>query len=227
MKYEDDMNIEFATHALASCTNPDAVLAALDHDLQEFKDYRDRKEGLRKWLKPILHLIGSLSEAAGETVGVVPVPFARAGFISLGVLVQAAKNVSARYDCIIDLCELLHSLLERLRVYISAQLPDGGSGIVIWILAHRLSVFAFMTKEIKHTRIGTYLRTLIGRTDVQNALKKLNDLIGAEQSMGVASAMICSREILDHVHGLVLADKDALAQLENNLQKAMQTMEGT
>ncbi|KAJ7875826.1 hypothetical protein B0H13DRAFT_2549456 [Mycena leptocephala] len=207
MKYEDDMNIEFATHALASCTNPDAVLAALDHDLQEFKDYRDRKEGLRKWLKPILHLIGSLSEAAGETVGVVPVPFARAGFISLGVLVQAAKN--------------------RLRVYISAQLPDGGSGIVIWILAHRLSVFAFMTKEIKHTRIGTYLRTLIGRTDVQNALKKLNDLIGAEQSMGVASAMICSREILDHVHGLVLADKDALAQLENNLQKAMQTMEGT
>jgi hypothetical protein len=52
--------------------------------------------------------------------------------------------------------------------------------------------------------LGAYLRTLIGRTDVQNALKKLNDLIGAEQSMGVASAMVFSREILDHLHGLVL-----------------------
>ncbi|KAJ7900422.1 hypothetical protein B0H13DRAFT_2517933, partial [Mycena leptocephala] len=155
----------------------------------------------------MLHLIGSLSEAAGETAGAVPVPFARAGFVALGVLVQAAKNVSARYDCIIDLCELLHSFLERLRVYMSAQLPNDMREIVIRMLAHLLSVFALMTKEIKHTRIGAYLRTLIGRTDVQNALKKLNDLIGAEQSMGVASAMVFSREILDHLHGLVLAQR--------------------
>jgi hypothetical protein len=92
MKYEDDMNIEFATHALASCTNPDAVLAALDHDLQEFKDYRDRKEGLRKWLKPILHLIGSLSEAAGETVGVV----VRTAFLAIVSSTDARRGSLSR-----------------------------------------------------------------------------------------------------------------------------------
>ncbi|KAJ6549563.1 ankyrin repeat-containing domain protein [Mycena vulgaris] len=224
-KYEDNTKIKFTTHALAACNNPDAVLDALDRDLQEFKDYRDKKERLRKWLKPMLHLIGSLSEAAGEAAG-VHVPFAKAGFIALGVLVQAAKNVSARYDCIIDLCELFHSFLERLRVYMSGQLPNDMRGIVIRMLAHLLSVFALVTKEIKHTRIGSYLRTLIGRTDVQDALKKLNDLIGAEQSMGAAHAMAFSQKILDHVHGLVLADKDAatvLAQLKNDLQKAMQS----
>jgi hypothetical protein len=74
-KYEDDTKIKFATHALASCKNPDAVLDALDHDLQEFKDYRNKKERLRKWLKPMLHLIGSLSETAGEAAGVVRTPF--------------------------------------------------------------------------------------------------------------------------------------------------------
>ncbi|KAJ6572494.1 hypothetical protein DFH09DRAFT_1362444 [Mycena vulgaris] len=223
-KYEDDTRIKFATHALAGCNNPDAVLDALDRDLREFKDYRDKKKKLRKWLKPMLHLISSLSETAGEAAG-VPVPFAKAGFVALGVLVQAAKNVSARYDSIIDLCELLHSFLERLRVYMSTQLPDNMQEVVIRILVHLLSVFALMTKEVKHNRFGSYLRTLIGQTDVQDALKKLNDLIGAEQSMGVASAMVFSREILDHLHGLVL-NKDAvvaLGQLKNDLQEAMQS----
>ncbi|KAJ7059439.1 hypothetical protein C8F01DRAFT_1231926 [Mycena amicta] len=223
-KYEDNTKIKFATHALAACTHPDAVLDALDRDLQEFKDYRDKKERLRKWLKPMLHLIGSLSEAAGEAAG-MHVPYAKAGFVALGVLVQAAKNVSARYDSIIDLCELLHSFLERLRVYLSVHLPENMQEVVVRILAHLLSVFGLATKEIKHNRFGSYLRTLIGQTDVQEMLKKLNDLIEAEQSMGVANAMVFSREILDHVQGLVLADKDTasiLAHLDEDLQKAMQ-----
>ncbi|KAJ7059379.1 ankyrin repeat-containing domain protein [Mycena amicta] len=224
-KYEDETKVKFATHALAACTHPDAVLDALDRDLREFKDYRDKKEGLRKWLKPMLHLIGSLSEAAGEATA-MQVPYAKAGFVALGVLVQAAKNVSARYDSIIDLCELLHSFLERLRVYLLVQLPENMQEVVIRILAHLLSVFGLATKEIKHNRFGSYLRTLIGQTDVQELLKKLNDLIGAEQSMGVANAMVFSREILDHVQGLVLADKNTasiLAHLDHDLQKAMQS----
>ncbi|KAJ6614440.1 hypothetical protein B0H10DRAFT_2221319 [Mycena sp. CBHHK59/15] len=81
-KYEDDTKIKFATHALAGCGNPDDVLDALDRDLQEFKDYRDKKERRRKWLKPMLHLIGSLSGTAGEAAG-VPVPFAKAGVVAL------------------------------------------------------------------------------------------------------------------------------------------------
>ncbi|KAJ6614450.1 hypothetical protein B0H10DRAFT_2221331 [Mycena sp. CBHHK59/15] len=82
IRYEDDTKIKFATHALAGCGNPDDVLDALDRDLQEFKDYRDKKERRRKWLKPMLHLIGSLSGTAGEAAG-VPVPFAKAGVVAL------------------------------------------------------------------------------------------------------------------------------------------------
>jgi hypothetical protein len=78
-KYEDDTKIKFTAHFLASCNNPDAVLAALHHNLQQFKDYRDKKERLRKSLKPMLHLIGSLSEAAGETAGAV----VRTAFLAL------------------------------------------------------------------------------------------------------------------------------------------------
>ncbi|KAJ7048706.1 ankyrin repeat-containing domain protein [Mycena amicta] len=182
----------------------------------------------------MLHLIGSLSEAAGETAA-MHVPYAKAGFVALGVLVQAAKNVSARYDSIINLCDLLHSFLERLRVYLSVQLPENMQEVVIRILAHLLSVFGLATKEIKHNRFGSYLRTLIGQTDVQELLKKLNNLIGAEQSMGVANAMVFSQEILDHVQGLVLGllhqisfnqAKDTasiLAHLDDDLQKAMQS----
>jgi hypothetical protein len=104
----------------------------------------------------------------------------------------------------------------------SAQMPDNMRELVIQILAHLLSVFALMTKEIKYNRFGeiavganiigaegrltpgSYLRALIGRTDVQDALKKLNDLIGEEQSMGIASAMVFSGQILHHLHGLIL-----------------------
>ncbi|KAJ6572468.1 hypothetical protein DFH09DRAFT_1312757 [Mycena vulgaris] len=212
--YEDDTKIKFATHALAGCNNPDAVLDGLDRDLQEFKDYRNNKKKLRKWLKPMLHLIGSPSETAGEAAG-VSVPFAKAAFIALGVLVQAAKNVSARYDSIIDLCELLHSFLERLRVYMSAQLPSNMQEIVIRILAHLLSVFALMTKEIKHNRFG---EIAVDCKHIWMPLKKLNDLIGTEQSMGVASAMVFSGEILDHLHGLVLDANEGVMQQLSDLR---------
>jgi hypothetical protein len=70
-KYEDETKIKFTTHPLARCKNPDAVLDALDRDLQVFQDYRDKKEKLRKWLKPMLHLVVSLSETAGEAAGAV------------------------------------------------------------------------------------------------------------------------------------------------------------
>ncbi|KAJ7810556.1 hypothetical protein B0H13DRAFT_1927322 [Mycena leptocephala] len=109
MKYEDDMNIEFATHALA-VANPDAVLAALDHDLQSSR-LRDRKEGLRKWLKPILHLIGSLSEAGRD-----------GGWCLSRLQELASFHLGSGAWHYGDL------LFERLRVYISAQLPDGGVG---------------------------------------------------------------------------------------------------
>jgi hypothetical protein len=68
-KYEADTEIKFTTHPLAGCNNPDAVLDALDRDLQKFEEYCGKKKNLRKWLKPMLHLIGSLSESAGEAAG--------------------------------------------------------------------------------------------------------------------------------------------------------------
>jgi hypothetical protein len=74
-KYEDDTKLKFTTHPLARCNNPDAVLDALDRDLQAFQDYRNKRDKLRKWLKPMLHLIGSLSETAGEAAGVVRTAF--------------------------------------------------------------------------------------------------------------------------------------------------------
>ncbi|KAJ7026251.1 hypothetical protein C8F04DRAFT_1297876 [Mycena alexandri] len=226
-KYEKE-TVNVQNHPLASCDIPDAVLDALDHKLRNFEEYREKKEKLRQWLKPMLHLIGSLSATAGEAVG-VPVPFAKAGFVALGVLVQAAEDVSARYDCIINLCELLHSFLERLRVYMSAQLLDGMREVVIRILVHLLSVFALVTKEIKHARLVSYFRVLIGKTEIRDALEKLDNLIRAEQSMGIASTMLFSQTILDRVHDLVLVAEvstDTLAQLQNDLQKAIQSTEG-
>ncbi|KAJ7059427.1 hypothetical protein C8F01DRAFT_1295200 [Mycena amicta] len=211
-----DKDQVWATHAPCRCTHPDAVLDALDRDLREFKDYRDKKERLRKWLKPCFTSLVPFRRQR-ERRQACTSPYAKAGFVALGVLVQAAKNVSARYDSIIDLCELLHSFLERLRVYL---LRTGDK------------------RDQATTVLGPYLRSLIGQTDVQESLKKLNDLIGAEQSMGVANAMVFSREILDHVQGLVLGllhqisfnqAKDTasiLAHLDDDLRKHMQSTKG-
>jgi hypothetical protein len=75
--YQHDTKIKLTTHPLCGCNNPDAVLDALDRELQAFQNYRDKKEKLRKWLKPMLHLIGSLSETAGEAAGVVRTALSR------------------------------------------------------------------------------------------------------------------------------------------------------
>ncbi|KAF8143221.1 hypothetical protein K438DRAFT_1876563 [Mycena galopus ATCC 62051] len=199
-KYEDDANVELATHPLVECNDPDAVLDVLDGDLQKFKKYRRKKERFRNSLKPLLHIIGSLSETAGEVVGVV-VPFAKAGFVALGVLVQAAENVSERYDRIKDLCERLCSMMERVRVYSSStRLPNSLREVVIRMLAHLLSIFALMRKEMQRSRIVSYLRVLIRLPDVEDALKIMDNLVKEEQSMGVANIVVFAGEILDHVH---------------------------
>ncbi|KAJ7135325.1 hypothetical protein C8R46DRAFT_1201582 [Mycena filopes] len=215
-KYEQVMKVNVQTHPLAT---PQAVLDTLDHTLRSLQVRYTKKAELHECLGKMFGLIGSLSGIAGEAVA-VPVPYAKAGFVALGVLVQAAKDVNARYDCIIELCKLLHSFLNRLQIYMSMRVNDGMQQIVIQIFDLLLSVFGLVTKEMESGLISSYWGALIGKTEIQDALKKLDKLIHEEQSMGIASTMQTSQKILDQVHVLLLVNK----QLQNDVGKAIQSI---
>ncbi|KAF7363939.1 hypothetical protein MSAN_01052200 [Mycena sanguinolenta] len=219
--YEADTEIKLQTHVLAVCKNPEDVLDALDGELRRFNAYRDKKENLRKWLKPMLNLIDTLSETAGEAAA-LSFPPGKLVFVALGVLVQAAKDVSERYDNIIALCQHLYSFLERLRVYMSGQLLGRMRELVIQMLAHLLSIFAMVTKEIKRNRFGAFWRSLLNDTTVKDALGKLDNLIEEERSMGIANAMVWSQQILSLVQDLVLSENNVRSTLNALNAKALE-----
>jgi hypothetical protein len=125
---------------------------------------------------------------------------------------QAANGVSTSYDALADLFECVANFLNRFHIYTEKiSLPYTMSDIVTKIMAEVLSVLALATKEIKQGRFskwsvaieyslvdrGTekFAKKLVGESDVEAALQKLDRLTQEEARISVA-------HILEVVHGL-------------------------
>jgi fungal STAND N-terminal Goodbye domain len=67
---------------------------------------------------------------------------------------QAAIDVSASYDAMIDLFECIGSFLDRLRIYTEVPFSSSMSKIVIKIMVEVLSILSLATKQIKEGRLS-------------------------------------------------------------------------
>jgi uncharacterized protein YoxC len=76
------------------------------------------------------------------------------------------------------------------------------------IMVEVISLLGFATKEIKQRRIKTYLKVLIGNTDVEDALQRLNNLTEEE-------ARIASAELWRTTHSLGEGLQDVARDVED------------
>ena len=144
---------------------------------------------------------------------------------------QAAKDVRASQDTLMDTFERIEIFLRRLEVYINVPPTTEMMDTIILIMAEVLSILGVATKEIGQGRLSEqfimsmsplteqcsekYWKKLIGRTDMEDALKRLDNLTQEEARMAAAQNLKATHIVDERVRGVanaVVAVDDRVAR---------------
>ncbi|KAH9177931.1 hypothetical protein EDB89DRAFT_2239681, partial [Lactarius sanguifluus] len=179
-EYKKKTGKQLLNHPLATelqrCDSVDATLTIFQRQAEAFQQFRDGDQRLMKWISPVVDVLYTFSETLG---GVANIPFPPAGLIitGIGVLLAAAKGVSSSHDALVEFFERIESFFKRLGVYTQISLTTEMAEVFVKIVAEVLSILAIATKEVRRKRAKIYFRRLLGRTDVEDALRRLDGLI--------------------------------------------------
>ncbi len=121
------------------------------------------------------------------------------------------KDVVASHDTLINLFERIHFFLQRLDSYTRVPLTNGFTELLGKVMAQILSILALSTKAMTERRISelidspcpfyaddgleTFLKRLIGRTDVEDVLLRLDSLTKEESLMAVARNLVATHRV--------------------------------
>lgn len=116
----------------------------------------------------------------------------------------------ASYQALIDIFERIHFFLQRLKNYTAVQITPDLTTFLGKLMAQVLCILAFSTKVMKERRISVYIRfihvavadhvtekfmkRLVGRRDVEDALQRLNILTQEESLMTTAATFQVTHE---------------------------------
>jgi ribosomal protein S8 len=103
--------------------------------------------------------------------------------------IQAAKDVIASQDALIDIFERIENFFRRLEEYAEVPTTEAMKDIIVKIMVEVLGLFAIVTKEMKQGRAKKYLKKLIGRRDIEDALNRLDRLTQEEARMAIAQVL--------------------------------------
>ena len=125
---------------------------------------------------------------------------------------QAAIGVSSSYDALLELFQCLGSFLKRLEIYLAIPPTTTMTDVIVKIMVEVLLVLALATKQVKQGRLSKcsipytlsmaqcviekFAKKLLGDSEVEAVLQRLNRLTQDEARMTVA-------QTLGVVHGLV------------------------
>jgi len=88
-----------------------------------------------------------------------------------------------------DLFGRIESFFRRLEAYIELPSIAGMSDTIVKIMAEMLSILGVATKEIKRSKAKKFVRRLVGKTDVDDALRRLEKLSQEEGWMAAAQGL--------------------------------------
>jgi hypothetical protein len=131
---------------------------------------------------------------------------------------QAAKDVISAQDVLIDIFERIEYFFKRLETYTEVRPSAAMTDIIVAIMVEVLNVMAIATKEIKQGRTSElstadscictgsadrpsekYLKQLVGKTDIEDALRRLDKLTQEEVRMATAQLLELTHGVSDKV----------------------------
>ncbi|KAH9060274.1 hypothetical protein EDB87DRAFT_623822 [Lactarius vividus] len=194
--YQKQTNKDLIAHPLASqlrsCNSTSAILAVLQDQVQEFDRAHSSDERFTKWLIPTVNVLYAFSAAVSEGVGLVI-------FASIGVLLLAAKDVAASKDTLAGLFERIGFFFNRLETYTEVTPTAAMTKIITKIMVEVLTIFGITTKELRRGSAKKFLKKLAGKTDLEDAVKKLDRLTQEEARMALAEVLRITHVVRDDV----------------------------
>jgi len=142
---------------------------------------------------------------------------------------QAVKDVFASYEALVHLFERIHFFLQRLNRYTAIPLTPEMTLLLGKIMAQVLSVLALSTKEMKERRISgstrsissfmvdyeteKFMKRIAGRTDVEDALERL-DVLTKEENLMTA---VRNLEVTHRVDVNVMATQELTHRVDDKV----------
>ncbi|KAH9056406.1 hypothetical protein EDB87DRAFT_1579373 [Lactarius vividus] len=189
-EYKKKTGKELLDHPLAPemqrCDSVDAILAIFQGQAKEFQRFGDGVQRLMKWIRPVVDVLFTFSATLSGGVALAPFPPAKLIFLGMGVLLSAAKDVRASHDALVELFERIESFSKYLGAYTRISLTTEMAEVFVKVVTEVLSILSIATKEVKRKRAKIYFRKFLGRTDIEEAFRRLDSLIQEEVRMALA-----------------------------------------
>ena len=135
------------------------------------------------------------------------------------VIYQAAKDVDASQDVLVDLFSRMENFFKRLESYTEISPTPAMTSIIVKIMVEVLTILGIATKEMKQRRssesMNVYhsfltkispekiLKKILGKNDIEDALKRLDTLTQEEARMVTAEIWKATRSVNDQVAVLI------------------------
>ncbi|KAH9964749.1 hypothetical protein BJV74DRAFT_302368 [Russula compacta] len=211
---------------IEACDSPETILVTLRQQISRFDQSRDDR--WTKWLNPTVNVLYAFSAAIGGGITLVYPP-AGVIFTGIGILLSAATAVSTSQDALVDVFERIENFFKRLETYIEVPPTGGMIDIIVKIMVEVLLILGIATKEIKQSRAKKYLNKLIGRTDMEDALMRLNRLTQEEARMAAARNLKATHEVDDKVQAVdsrVQGVDNRVQQVDDKVQDVDDRVQG-
>ncbi|KAH9175954.1 hypothetical protein EDB89DRAFT_1942890 [Lactarius sanguifluus] len=183
---------------LQSCDSPSDVIAVLHNMVNEFDQSSTHDERLSRWLDPTINVLYALSAALGHGVRLTFSP-AKVIFAGAGDLLLASKDVDRSQETLVDLFERIENFFRRLEPYTEVPPTAAMTDMTVNIMIEVLNIFAIATKEMRLGRAKKFFMKLVGRTDMEDALMRLDRLTQEEARMAVAEVLRIAHSVRDEV----------------------------
>lgn len=125
---------------------------------------------------------------------------------------QTVNAVNASKDVLVDLFGRIENFFVRLETYIEVPPTPGMMDILMKIMAEVLSILGIATREIKQSTLSesihydgpficaknhleTFVKKLVGRSDMKDALQVLDKLTQEEARMAAAQVLKTAHDV--------------------------------
>ncbi|KAF8259581.1 hypothetical protein EI94DRAFT_1706994 [Lactarius quietus] len=187
------------TDKVKSCDSPGAVLIFLQDNLKAFKDFRDKNRRFIECISPVVQFVHAFSGMFGVATSLTPIQPAQLIFVGIDVLFTAADGVSASYDALLELFECIGNFLKRLHIYSEIPLDTLMKDIVAKIMIELISILALAKKQIGRGRLKQFAKKLLGDSEIETILRRLDRLTQDEARMTVAQTLAIVHGLLDNM----------------------------
>ncbi|KAF8471652.1 hypothetical protein DFH94DRAFT_684803 [Russula ochroleuca] len=208
-----------------NCQSPDAILTVLHAQIFGSGQPQSSGDKLLAQLNPTINVLSAFSVTIG---GVVSSAYPPVGviFTGIGILLSAASAVGASRDLLLGLFERIENIFRRLEIYVNVPRTSGMTDVIVKVMVEVLSILAIATKEINQRRTKIFLKKLAGKTEIEDALRRLEEVTLEEARMAAAEALKAIHGVGSNVQDTLKAVEDRMRDMEGVLQGVGDKLQG-